>query len=69
MLRLAEEFSQNKIAFLLEGGYDLAALRSSVATVLNEMRRPPGRDVLAAAAAERIQPLIKGILDIHEKYR
>jgi acetoin utilization deacetylase AcuC-like enzyme len=69
MLRLAEEFTQNKIAFLLEGGYDLAALRDSVATVLNEMRRPPGADVLAAAPAERIQPLIKGILDIHEKYR
>jgi acetoin utilization deacetylase AcuC-like enzyme len=69
MLRLAGEFTQNKIAFLLEGGYDLAALRGSVATVLNEMRRPPGADVLASAAAQRIQPLIKGILDIHEKYR
>ena len=69
MLRLAEEYTHNKIAFLLEGGYDLAALRGSVATVLNEMRRPAGADVLAAAAAQRIQPLIKGILDIHEKYR
>jgi len=69
MLRLAAEFTENKIAFLLEGGYDLAALRDSVATVLNEMRRPPGADIPATAAAERIQPLIKGILDIHEKYR
>jgi len=69
MLRLAAEFTENKIAFLLEGGYDLAALRDSVASVLNEMRRPPGKDIPATAAAERIQPLIKGILDIHEKYR
>jgi acetoin utilization deacetylase AcuC-like enzyme len=69
MLRLADEFSQNKIAFLLEGGYDLAALRDSVATVLNELRRPSGVDALTAAAAQRIQPLINGVLDIHEKYR
>jgi len=40
-----------------------------VATGLNEMRRPAGADARAAAAAERSQPLIKGILDIHEKYR
>jgi hypothetical protein len=53
----------------LEGGYDLTALRGSVAAVLNEMRRPAGEDVLAAARAERIQPLIKGILSLHEKYR
>jgi hypothetical protein len=33
------------------------------------MHRPAGAPVLAAAAAQRIQPLIKGILDIHEKYR
>jgi acetoin utilization deacetylase AcuC-like enzyme len=69
MLRLAEKFSQNKIAFLLEGGYDLTALRDSVATVLNELRRPSGADALTAAAAQRIQPLIKGVLDIREKYR
>jgi acetoin utilization deacetylase AcuC-like enzyme len=69
LLRLAEQFSAGKIAFLLEGGYDLTALRGSVAAVLNEMRRPTGEDALASARAERIQPLIKGILDVHEKYR
>jgi acetoin utilization deacetylase AcuC-like enzyme len=63
LLRLAEEFSDSKIAFLLEGGYDLTALSASVAAVLNEMRRPAGADVLAAANAERIQPLI------HQQYR
>ena len=68
-LRLAEEFAENKIAFLLEGGYELTALCGSVAAVLNEMRGSSGEDALAAAAAERIEPLIKRILNMHEKYR
>jgi acetoin utilization deacetylase AcuC-like enzyme len=68
-LRLAGEFAENRIAFLLEGGYELKALRGSVATVLDEMRVPSGADALGTAAAERIQPLIKGILNVHEKYR
>jgi acetoin utilization deacetylase AcuC-like enzyme len=69
ILRLAEQYADNRVAFLLEGGYDLAALRDSVAAVLNEMRAPSETDVLAAANAERIQPLIDGILNVHEKYR
>jgi acetoin utilization deacetylase AcuC-like enzyme len=68
-LRLAEEFTHNKIAFLLEGGYELTALRGSVATVLNEMRGPSGGDALAGAQTERIQPLITGILNVHQGYR
>ncbi|MGH7931382.1 MAG: histone deacetylase family protein [Candidatus Binatia bacterium] len=68
LLRLADEFAAGKIAFLLEGGYDLTALTGSVAAVLSEMRRPAAGDALDAASAERIQPLIKGILSIHEKY-
>jgi acetoin utilization deacetylase AcuC-like enzyme len=69
LLRLADECADSRIALLLEGGYDLSALSASVAAVLNEMRRPLKEDALAAAASERIQPLIKGILGIHEKYR
>jgi acetoin utilization deacetylase AcuC-like enzyme len=69
LLRLAEESSDSKIAFLLEGGYDLTALSASVAAVLNEMRRPAGTETLASANSERIQPLINGILSIHERYR
>jgi acetoin utilization deacetylase AcuC-like enzyme len=68
-LQLAAEFAENKIAFLLEGGYELAALRASVAAVLNEMRGASGEDAFAAAGAERIEPLIKGILSVREKYR
>jgi acetoin utilization deacetylase AcuC-like enzyme len=67
VLRLAEECSQNRIAFLLEGGYDLTALRDSVASVLNEMRGGSGVDALAGASAERIQPLINAVLSAREK--
>jgi acetoin utilization deacetylase AcuC-like enzyme len=69
LLRLADECAGGKIAFLLEGGYDLTALSASVAAVLKEIRNAAGEDVIAAATADRIQPLIKGILNIHEKYR
>jgi acetoin utilization deacetylase AcuC-like enzyme len=69
LLRLAHECADSKIAFLLEGGYDLSALSASVAAVLNEMRRPASDDAIAAANGERIQPLINGVLNIHEKYR
>ena len=69
LLRLAEACAGSRIAFLLEGGYDLTALSSSVAAVLKEMRSAPHQDSLGAATGERIQPLIKGILSLHEKYR
>ncbi|MDH3443536.1 MAG: histone deacetylase [Deltaproteobacteria bacterium] len=69
LLRLAEELANSKIAFLLEGGYDLTALSGSVMAVLNEMRGPTGEETIAASAGERIQPIITNILNLHEKYR
>ncbi len=44
LLGLADKFADAKIAFLLEGGYDLAGLRGSVAAVLDTMqsRHRPG---------------------------
>jgi acetoin utilization deacetylase AcuC-like enzyme len=69
LLGLAEESADRKIAFLLEGGYDLTALSASVAAVLNEIRRPARSDPLAGASSERIRPLVNGILNIHQKYR
>ena len=38
LLALAEKFADARIAFLLEGGYDLAGLKNSVAAVLNVMQ-------------------------------
>ncbi len=39
LLDLADKFCQGRIAFLLEGGYDLDALRNSAAVVLAELQQ------------------------------
>jgi acetoin utilization deacetylase AcuC-like enzyme len=67
LLRLAERHANGKIAFLLEGGYDLAGLRNSVAAVLNAMQEKTYKDP-PAAKSEKIQPLIRRIRQYHENY-
>ena len=42
LLELADRYAGGKIAFLLEGGYDLAALNHSVAAVLEVMQQNSG---------------------------
>jgi acetoin utilization deacetylase AcuC-like enzyme len=70
LLALAEKFAGARIAFLLEGGYDLAALKNSVATVLNVMQNSTtGPDERLNIAASRIEPLLHRIQQVHEKYR
>ena len=69
LLGLAEEYAGGRIAFLLEGGYDLMGLRNSVAGVLEalqQVRRPIENP---KADGERIEPLIRRILQVREKYR
>jgi acetoin utilization deacetylase AcuC-like enzyme len=67
LLELAAKHGGERIAFLLEGGYHLAALKASVATVLRKMagkqerESPPGE-------GEAIQPLIRKVLQVQEKY-
>ena len=67
LLELAEEHAEGKIAFLLEGGYDLAGLRESVSAVLREMRQVT-RDDFPGSGGEKIRPLIRDVLKIQEKY-
>jgi len=70
LLAVAERFSQARIAFLLEGGYDLASLRNSVATVLSAIEQGKGQQNGALRLADsRIEPLIRRILKVHENYR
>ena len=66
LLQLAETFCGGKIAFLLEGGYDLAALKSSVAGVLETLRHPGIDEIAAAVGGEKIDPLIRKVLQTHE---
>jgi acetoin utilization deacetylase AcuC-like enzyme len=69
LLALANRFAGGRIAFLLEGGYDLAGLRDSVAAVLAAMQTqvPPPAGHLPLAES-RIEPVIRRILQVHEKY-
>ena len=67
LVRLAETHAGGRIALLLEGGYDLQALKNSVAMVLRSLRdRWPGDDPAAGGAA--IDPLVRHILRVQEKY-
>ena len=70
LLALANRFAGGRIAFLLEGGYDLAGLRDSVAAVLAAMQAqvPPPAGHLPLAES-RIEPVIRRILQVHEKYQ
>jgi acetoin utilization deacetylase AcuC-like enzyme len=68
LLQLAETFAGGKIAFLLEGGYHLGALKSSVATVLQQMKGSNGEGSVPETGAEEIRPLIRKILEFQARY-
>jgi acetoin utilization deacetylase AcuC-like enzyme len=70
LVELAEKFAGARIAFLLEGGYDLAGLKNSVAAVLGVMQQrtePVEADLNLKDS--RIAPLIERIQQVHEKYQ
>ena len=70
LLELAEKFAGARIAFLLEGGYDLAGLKNSVAAVLEAMQQPSSQVIACGKLSEsRIEPLIRRIQQVHEKYQ
>jgi acetoin utilization deacetylase AcuC-like enzyme len=69
LLALGEEYANGRIAFLLEGGYDLAGLRNSVAAVLSREQCQNSTFELATSGGERIEPLIRRVRQIHEKHR
>jgi len=70
LLGLAEKFAGGRIAFLLEGGYDLAALKNSVAAVLSTMQNSvTSADERLNVSASCIEPLLRRIQQVHEKYR
>ena len=69
LVALAEKLSGARIAFLLEGGYDLAALKNSVAAVLRAMQEPSLQSSAHLKLAEsRIEALLRRIRQTHEKY-
>ena len=68
LLDLAERYAGGKIAFLLEGGYDLKALKNSVIAVLRRMKGERLDDPSIGIGGEMIQPLIHKVLNFQEKY-
>jgi acetoin utilization deacetylase AcuC-like enzyme len=70
LLAQAEKFARGRIAYLLEGGYDLAALQNSIAAVLGEMQSEQESVPEALRLADsRIEPVLRRVLQVHEKYR
>ena len=70
LLGLADKFADAKIAFLLEGGYDLAGLRGSVAAVLDTIQSGVAPAIEAPKLSDsRIAPLVRHIQQLHEQYQ
>ena len=70
LIAQARQLAEGRIAFLLEGGYDLAALRDSVAAVLAELQTPdPTLAGRLSWAGSRIEPVIRRVLQVHETLR
>jgi acetoin utilization deacetylase AcuC-like enzyme len=68
LLQSARGSADARVAFLLEGGYDLAALTNSVGTVLEVMQKPPA-EAVALSTSEILDPLIRKIRQVHQPYR
>ena len=69
LVQLADQHADGKIAFLLEGGYDLTALRNSVAAVLRVMQQQTNPQDTLRPGGDSIKPLIQRIEQVREKYR
>ena len=69
LLDLARKHAGGRAAFLLEGGYDLPALRNSVAAVLERMKSD-GASAADARDADggRIDARIREVLRVRERY-
>ena len=69
LLGQARKFAGGRIALLLEGGYDLAGLRNSVAAVLTELQAPETIVEERLPLAESgIEPVIRRVLQVHERF-
>ena len=68
LIALAEKHAGGKIAFLLEGGYDLSALKNSVAAVLEKIKDGRTSDIPDDVGGEAMEPLVRRMLSIQERY-
>jgi acetoin utilization deacetylase AcuC-like enzyme len=68
LLNLAQKFAGGKVAFLLEGGYNLKALKSSVAAVLQIISGVQRIDLAPQASGKKVEVIIRKILRLREPY-
>jgi acetoin utilization deacetylase AcuC-like enzyme len=66
LLRVAAEWAGGRFAAVLEGGYDLDALRGSVARVLEEMRGEHLAELLPATPVDC--PAVPRVIEAHRQY-
>ena len=62
VLRMAHQFCDGKVAFLLEGGYNLDALRHGVSNVARLLLDDPPTDPLGPSSDTRPDPSIKALV-------
>jgi acetoin utilization deacetylase AcuC-like enzyme len=70
LLELAERYTDGKIAFLLEGGYDLQGLSASVAAVLDTIQKRVQKKTIGQIRTngDDVAKLVRRIRQVHEKY-
>lgn len=68
LLGLAEEYAGGKIAFLLEGGYDLTALKNSAVAVFEEMKEGEKNEKPPPKGGEAVQPLVRKVLEFQQRF-
>lgn len=68
LVAVAQRHAQGRIAFLLEGGYDLDALRGSVSQVMRRMISQPHQEIDHDVRNSRIAARIREVLQIHDRY-
>jgi len=68
LLDIGERHAGGRVAFLLEGGYDLVALKNSVGAVLDKMNPRNESKIPSADVREGMQKLIHQIRVIQESY-
>jgi len=66
LLRVAADHAGGRFAAVLEGGYDLDALRGSAARVLEEMRGEHLAESFPATAGDC--PVVPQVIEAHERY-
>jgi acetoin utilization deacetylase AcuC-like enzyme len=68
LLAVARECANGRCAAILEGGYDLTAIRNSAQEVLAELQQKSGTDVPPSVDTSRAGPLLERIRKVQGRY-